>query len=387
MHQGRSCPQCGAATHEWATWCQGCGYVFPVASGAGSWQVGRKPPEQPTAGSQQTAGAAAETARTTEWTAPEPAAAHVRDSLGWPTTDPARQTQPTPPQGSQPPGGPLPGAGERILIPPPWLPASRAWTSAHAQRRRRRNTEIAGAIMLALSVVVAVATVGALSGIGNSPSATPNPTRVQLVVGETPEPATPPATPPAARPATPPASGPGTATATPELPPTPRVRHVGDFIEFGEGMYAVGADIPPGTYRAPAATVACFWERTREVSAGVTDNVLPDVPVNGPHLVTIDASDARFSSVDCGTWTSDLAQITKSRTTFGDGVYIVGIDVEPGLYISPGGARCYWERLSGFGGTTDEVLPSEHRSSAPIVVVAATDAGFLSSGCGSWTRK
>src|SRR5690606_30395225 len=44
----------------------------------------------------------------------------------------------------------------------------------------------------------------------------------------------------------------------------------------------------------------------------------------------------------------------KSRAAFaGDGVFIVGVDVKPGLYLSRGNTAesCYWKRMSDFSGT------------------------------------
>lgn len=73
--------------------------------------------------------------------------------------------------------------------------------------------------------------------------------------------------------------------------------------------------------------------------------------------------------------------------TFGDGIWIVGVDIQPGTYrtdASPG--WCYAERLSGFGGTLDEITANELSFDPLIVTIKATDAGFSSEDCDLWTN-
>lgn len=68
-----------------------------------------------------------------------------------------------------------------------------------------------------------------------------------------------------------------------------------------------------------------------------------------------------------------------------DGTWLVGEEVTPGIYAAPGGEQCSWQRLSGFGGTADEVVASASGAVRPIVEIAATDRGFSTSNCGDWT--
>lgn len=73
------------------------------------------------------------------------------------------------------------------------------------------------------------------------------------------------------------------------------------------------------------------------------------------------------------------------KTSFSDGIYIVGTDIQPGTYKSSGGSSCYYERLSGFGGTLDEIIANEIARGTAIVTIAASDAGFKSERCGTWS--
>jgi len=71
---------------------------------------------------------------------------------------------------------------------------------------------------------------------------------------------------------------------------------------------------------------------------------------------------------------------------FGPGTFRVGTDIQPGTYRnSDSSGGCYWERLSGFGGTLDEIIANESSSSPQVVTIAPGDVGFSSSNCGVWT--
>jgi hypothetical protein len=76
-------------------------------------------------------------------------------------------------------------------------------------------------------------------------------------------------------------------------------------------------------------------------------------------------------------------------TTFGDGDHIVGVDVQPGTYRirQTPFFSCYWERLSGFGGTLDEIIANGNTTGFVVVSIGANDVGFSSSGCGTWSSN
>jgi len=65
-----------------------------------------------------------------------------------------------------------------------------------------------------------------------------------------------------------------------------------------------------------------------------------------------------------------------------------GGDMSPGTWRSAGGSSgCYAARLSGFGGTLDQVISNDLASEGGLVVtIGAGDAGFETNGCGTWTK-
>jgi hypothetical protein len=74
----------------------------------------------------------------------------------------------------------------------------------------------------------------------------------------------------------------------------------------GEGVYGVGFDLQPGTYRtagpSPAAFDNCYWERSRDTS-GQQKAVIASGIVSGPVTVTIKPTDGAFKSSGCEPWT------------------------------------------------------------------------------------
>lgn len=154
---------------------------------------------------------------------------------------------------------------------------------------------------------------------------------------------------------------------------------------FSEGTWEVGVELKPGTYRA-TATGDCDWARLSDAS-GLPTAVLGSATGSGSRLVTIGKRDVAFTSTGCGRWTSDLSRVTEDRTTFGEGTFLVGDDVAAGRYASDGTGACAWTRLSGFGGTSGEVVAAGAGIGPQEVTVRASDAGFSSSGCGTWTRR
>jgi hypothetical protein len=72
--------------------------------------------------------------------------------------------------------------------------------------------------------------------------------------------------------------------------------------------------------------------------------------------------------------------------SFGSGMQVVGADITPATYRSMGGDSCYWERLSGFGGTLDEIVANENAAGPTVVTIAATDKGFSSTRCSRWSQ-
>lgn len=74
-------------------------------------------------------------------------------------------------------------------------------------------------------------------------------------------------------------------------------------------------------------------------------------------------------------------------TIDGDGQWLVGKQIKPGVYRSNAGAKCYWERLSGLGGRYVDLLANGgYRKGPQLVEVLSTDFVFTSQGCKQWVK-
>jgi hypothetical protein len=158
----------------------------------------------------------------------------------------------------------------------------------------------------------------------------------------------------------------------------------GTRIAFSDGTYRVGKDIKPGTYRTGSHST-CYWARLRSFT-GSLSSIIANDNASWPSVVTILRTDKGFETRGCGNWTSNLARITKSKTRFGAGTYIVRTDINPGTYRSCGGGACYWARLRSFTGSTNAIIANDNASGSTIVTIRRTDRGFHSHGCATWTR-
>lgn len=72
--------------------------------------------------------------------------------------------------------------------------------------------------------------------------------------------------------------------------------------------------------------------------------------------------------------------------SFGEGTYQVGADIEPGTYRAPGGQNCYWARLRNFSGGLNSIIANGGFQKNVVVEILASDTGFESNNCGTWSR-
>lgn len=154
---------------------------------------------------------------------------------------------------------------------------------------------------------------------------------------------------------------------------------------FGDGTRKVAAI----TWRNTSNADGCYWERLRGFSGNLDDIIANNISTDsGRSLVTVAASDAGFTSRRCGTWVPDIGPITLApNVPFGDGAFRVGRDVAPGTWqASSPTDSCYWERLSGFSGTLDDVLANNIGPGPMMVTISPSDVGFDSHRCGTWTK-
>jgi hypothetical protein len=182
---------------------------------------------------------------------------------------------------------------------------------------------------------------------------------------------------------------PSPAASTPAPTTAPTAKPTTSYKNFGDGTLEIGVDISAGTYRLREPAGYCYWARLKGFDGTLSEIIANDNVINAYSVVTISKTDVGFESNDCGEWTSDLSQVTTSKSKLTvDGKYIVGTDLSAGKWRSSGGDYCYWARLSGFGGTLSNIIANDNvLGGSTIITIRSTDKGFETKGCGTWTRQ
>lgn len=115
--------------------------------------------------------------------------------------------------------------------------------------------------------------------------------------------------------------------------------------------------------------------KTRVCAARTKPPKTKTVRITGPTRTTV---------VTTTTTQTVTAPPPPPAVAFSDGTFRVGTDIQPGTYQASTGDDCFWERLSGFDGTPDEIIASAFAQT--IATIEPTDAGFESASCGNWTK-
>ena len=159
--------------------------------------------------------------------------------------------------------------------------------------------------------------------------------------------------------------------------PTPGPITTFSYIQGGrleEAPYA----IKPGRY-------------STEVPAGA----VCVIQVNGNFLPRSRGGDGGRLYVDlaAGTWIRTAGPCIWTQgepaphpmSATGDGMYRVGVDIQPGVYTAPGSAECYWETAVNADASVAAVTDIYLGTDPQIVVIEAADKFFVSDDCGAWT--
>ena len=160
---------------------------------------------------------------------------------------------------------------------------------------------------------------------------------------------------------------------------------------FGGGLFRVGTEILPGRYFSDPPQSGCYWERQRG-SAGISADIIANRFVTYDamqYIVDILPSDVAFKTdAKCGTWVDSPRH--GAQSSIPAGIWLVGMQIQPGTYQTSSDAGCYWERLrhfqyQGVSGVIANSFSAAARSQT--VTIAGSDVGFSNDGkCGTWTR-
>jgi len=98
------------------------------------------------------------------------------------------------------------------------------------------------------------------------------------------------------------------------------------------------------------------------------------------------ALNKRQADLDAREASITAAEAARRATSFSDGSYQVGHDIQPGIYHAPGTGGttdCFWKKLNQANVTTD----SYHQPGPAVVVIEPTVTFFSTHGCGVWSKR
>lgn len=187
-------------------------------------------------------------------------------------------------------------------------------------------------------------------------------------------------------------------TSAPDDAPDPAV---GGDGTFGEGVWLVGEDVAPGTYRLTApidsgSTLAwCYWAVSTDDSGDLDALIVNGIPDGGIPTVTLQSGEV-VETYECGTWAqADPAALfanDAAATTFSDGVWLVGEDIAPGTYRTDDEIEaedfldaCYWERSTGIERNFMDLVDVDIVETGRPTVTLEVGEQFTSMECGNWS--
>lgn len=81
------------------------------------------------------------------------------------------------------------------------------------------------------------------------------------------------------------------------------------------------------------------------------------------------------------------AEQEKHKSSFGNGIHIVGKDIQPGTYKTENAQPlCSYQRLKGFSGEINDIIAVNNTKDIAIVTIKDSDKGFKSARCARWIK-
>lgn len=159
---------------------------------------------------------------------------------------------------------------------------------------------------------------------------------------------------------------------------------------IGIGIGANGAPVEQSEAYQDLALALDKAERQRDSAEGRVERLEGKIDAADKAMADAEAlmaeAEERTVALDARATELDDAEAAKRATQFGDGVYLVGTDIQPGMYRNDGQGSCYWARRSGVSGDFGEILANDNVDGPAVVAIVASDVAFQSSRCGTWTK-
>lgn len=155
-----------------------------------------------------------------------------------------------------------------------------------------------------------------------------------------------------------------------ERPRTSFADHLATFLG-GLLLWKIGREM------SAASKQATFTPRSAPIMATSYDNPAPPRSAAQPTRPFVAVNDDVSTPPPGG-----------PARAFGDGVFVVGLDIEPGIYRAQGDHRgkVYWARLRNLRGESASIIANAFNDGMATVEILSTDVAFESRQSGGWRR-
>ena len=132
--------------------------------------------------------------------------------------------------------------------------------------------------------------------------------------------------------------------------------------------------------------------KDKNAAASVATTVTAPAPAGAAVTVTKTQAAPAAAAVAPVTVTETVpAASSAAPAGIGDGTYVVGTDIKPGLYKTTGPSdsslpNCYWERDRDLSGGMDSIIANDNPKGQTTVQIASSDKAFKTSGCAPWVK-
>jgi hypothetical protein len=168
--------------------------------------------------------------------------------------------------------------------------------------------------------------------------------------------------------------------------------HAAPKSSFGQGKFTVGSGIKPGIYRSKSVIKSgtnCFWHITTTGSNG-NEDIAIDNSKGG--ILTLNLQKGMdIETKRCGTFVKSSLTAPRGtpRTTVRNGVWLVGVDMEPGTYKVDKdifGKSCYLKIYTA-GSNLEDLLEIENYTRGTPYATLQIGEEFYNNGCGTLTLE
>lgn len=167
----------------------------------------------------------------------------------------------------------------------------------------------------------------------------------------------------------------------------PSVAMAGAKTSFGNGNFTVGKQIQAGIYRSSniVSSGDCYWSITTTGSNG-NDIIANNNSPGG--LITLNLSAGQDIKNSCGKFSRGNLKTKRiaMKSSFGNGVWLVGVDVKPGDYTavkSALGTHCYLA-ISTAGSNGRDIIANQNYTNGVPTISLASGVEIMNDGCGTF---